>query len=141
MKEEKFLFSNCILLNEKLFFIEYYSGLPTFMDPESGDISYCGVIHNYLYKTGDIVDSIDCHQQKVYILEQSGENLIILDLEKKECCYKKLDCDYYPWGNYAAFEKYQSDYYIFPRYGDKIFAVNTNIDEIIERTADLCGIG
>lgn len=141
MKEEKFLFSNCILLNEKLFFIEYYSGLPTFMDPESGDISYCGVIHNYLYKTGDIVDSIDCHQQKVYILEQSGENLIILDLEKKESCYKKLDCDYYPWGNYAAFEKYQSDYYIFPRYGDKIFAVNTNIDEIIERTADLCGIG
>lgn len=141
MKEDKFLFSNCILFNEKLFFIECNTGLPALMDLESGDISYCGMIHNYFHKTGDIVDYIDYHQQKVYILEQSGEYLVILDFEKNECCYKKLDCDYYPWGNYAAFEMYNSDYYIFPKYGDKILVVNTNKDEITKLATGLCGIG
>lgn len=141
MEEQRFLFSSCTMVDNQLFFIEHYTGLPTLMNLESGDISYCGMIHDYIHKVGDIVDHIDCCRQKVYILETSGENLVILDLEKSECFYKKLDCDYYPWGNYAAFEKYQSDYYIFPRYGDKIFVVNTNNDKIMELTADLCEIG
>lgn len=142
MSEDKFLFSSCTLFNEKLFFIEVCTGLPALMDLKNGDVNYCNIIHGYIYRPGgDTVDYIDCHQQKIYILEQSGKNLVILDFEKNECCYKKLDCDYFPWGNFAAFEKYNSDYYIFPKYGNEILAVNTNNDEITKLATGLLGIG
>lgn len=127
-----FLFSNCTKVNNKLFFIEIQSGLPAMMDPDSGNVVYCDVMDGFMIETGDVVDFIDCYKNKIYILETSGVNLIIMDYEEKQCQYLELNCAQHGWGNFAAFERYESFYYIFPKYGNKIFALNTNSNEITE---------
>lgn len=130
MEAERFLFSNCTLFKDKLFFIETQTGLPAKMDPDTGEVTYCDIMDGFELIPGDLVDFIDSFEDKVYALETSGENLIIFDVFQKSCQYVALDCRYQPWGNFVAFEKYESYYYIFPRYENKILVFNTDNHEI-----------
>ncbi len=140
MKEEKFLFSNCTFMNNELFFVEIQSGLLAKMHPINGDIAYCDEMEGYIIKFGDVIDFISSYQGKIYALETSGKNLVIFDLANSRCQYRELNCCYQAWGNFAAFERYGSFYYIFPRHEKKVFRVNTNDYEITEVVHGLNGI-
>lgn len=132
MEEQRFLFSSCIMVDNQLFFIEIKSGLPARMNPDRGNVVYCDIMDGFMIETGDVVDFIDCYKNKIYMLETSGANLVIMDFTKKQCWYLELNCTQHAWGNFAAFERYESFYYIFPKYGNKIFVLNTNSNEITE---------
>lgn len=133
MGEQIFLFSSCTLHDDKLFFVEIQSGLPAIMDLDSGEVSYCDVLAGFAFIAGaDIVDFIQGYGNKVYILETSGRNMIIFDLEKKQCQYIKLKCSYFNWGNFSAFERHGSFFYIFPKHEDEVVVLNTKNNELIE---------
>lgn len=121
MEEDKFLFSNCILVKNQLFFVDTQSGLPAMMDPDSGDVTYSALFQDYIWRDGNSIDFMWEFDGNVYALETAGDALVIFDLHKQRCSYIPLNCSYREWGNFVAFEKYGSDFYIFPKYGNKIF--------------------
>lgn len=132
MQEEKLLFSNCTIVNEELFFVETQYGLPAKMNPDNGDVSYCGVMENFILKVGDSLHDIRAIGNRIYALETSGEHVMSFDLENLRCQYILLRCSYRKWGNFAGFEYYDSHIYIFPRYENKVCIMNMNTNEITE---------
>lgn len=134
MQEEKLMFSNCTMVNRELFFVTQ-NGLPAKMNLDNGEVFYCNVIKNFILEAGDVIDYIRNLGNKVYALKRTGDDLIVFDLNEFQCRYIPLQCTHHDWGNFVAFEQYGSDFYIFPRYGNKICVMNTINNEILE-TAD-----
>ncbi len=132
MQEEKLLFSNCTIVNEELFFVETQHGLPAKINPGNGEVSYCGVMENFILKAGDSLHDIRTIGNRIYALEISGGNVICFDLENLRCQYIPLNCSYRRWGNFVGFEYYDSCIYIFPRYENKVCIMNVNTNEMAE---------
>lgn len=135
MQEEILMFSNCTMVNGELFFVETQNGLLAKMNPDNGDVSYCTAMENFIVKEGNTICDIRTFGDKLYALETSGEGITIFDLEKSQCRYIPLQCAYRGWGNFVAFEQYDSYFYIFPKYENKIFIMDTINNKILQ-TAD-----
>ncbi len=140
MQEEKLLFSNCTIVNEELFFVETQHGLPAKINPGNGEVSYCGVMENFILKTGDSLHDIRTIGNRIYALEMSGKNVICFDLENLRCQYIPLNCSYRRWGNFVGFEYYDSCIYIFPRYENKVCIMDVNTNEMTEISGYFEGI-
>lgn len=126
MGEKKFLFLDCTLHYGELFFEEFVDGLPAKMNLDSGEVVYFDEIEGQTPLKGERIDFIDSFENKVYALCVSGKNIMVFDFEKNQCQYIELPCSYQAWGNFAAFERYGKEYFIFPRYGNKIFVMSTD---------------
>lgn len=130
MQEENLIFSYCTMVNQKLFFVDD-NGLPLMMNPENGEVSYCPVMDNF-NQEGKRICAFQFMDDKVYALGTSGEIIIVFDLKKSECQYIPLQCSYRNWGNFVGFERYGSNLYIFPRYGNKICVLNALNHKVVE---------
>ena len=131
MSKTDVLFSNCVLVDNQLFVIDTQSGLPAIMNPISGKLTYCEVFQNFIWKDGDVIDFMKEYEGDIYALEMTGDNLVIFDLQKQQCIYISLNCNYHEWGNFVAFERIGSDFYIFPKYGNKIYTFSAKDRKIV----------
>lgn len=130
---KKFLFSNCTIIQNKLFLVGVFGGLPANMNLSDGRIEYYDVMDGFVFKDkSTVVDFLDSFQDKVYALDSGEDHLVIWDLKKRMCQYIPLGCCRQPWINFAAFERYRSDYYIFPKYENRIIVFHTDHDELTE---------
>lgn len=110
----------------------YIGGLPARMSYD-GKIDYYDRMHGFVEnKTGSVIDFMEYFQNKVYALDSQGNNLIVFDLENYECRYIPLNCSHQSWINFVALERYGSDYYIFPKYENKILVFDTAKNKIRE---------
>lgn len=131
MQEEKLIFIDCDIIEQELYFIETRRGLLGKMSLDNGAVSYFSVMENYILKE-NAISELRTLGKKVYALKTDGNSVIIFDMEKMQCQYIPLPCAYRRWGNFTAFEQYGLEFYIFPRYENKIFIMNTFNNEIIE---------
>lgn len=130
---KKFLFSNCTIIQDRLFLVGIFGGLPANMDLSNGKIVYYDTVKGFVYREkSTVVDYLDSFQDKVYALDSGEGNLVIWNLNNLTCQYIPLGCSQQPWINFSAFERYQSDYYIFPKYENKLIIFHTNSNEITE---------
>lgn len=134
MEQKVFLFSNCALINNKLFFVETQSGLLANMNLEDGKIAFCPMLKGYFLRSGDIVDFICNYNNKIYALETSGKNIMIFDMEQNGFQEISLECDFYEWGNFVAFERYNTSIYIFPKYKNSLFIMSIKDNKVIKVT-------
>lgn len=129
---KNFMYTNCTLLNEDIFLIGHLGGFPAKMHSD-GNIDYYDMMQGFVEKeTGVVIDFMDYFQNKVYALDSKEGNLIIFNLHKQECKYIPLGCRYKSLMNFAVFERYGSDYYIFPKYENSFFIFDTNEEKIRE---------
>lgn len=126
------MYTNCTLLNDGVFLIGQMGGLPAKLFPNGG-IEYYDRIHGFVEKrTGAIVDCLDYFQNKIYALDSKEDNLAVFDLDNCECHYIPLGCSHRPWMNFSALERYQSDYYIFPKYENRLLVFDTITNKLCE---------
>ncbi len=135
MMKADFLFSNCVLVNSQLFFVDTQSGLPAIMNSQNGKAAYCEVFRDYILRAGDSIDFMEEFGGNVYALETAGDYLVIFEWDERQCSYIPLNCNNHKWGNFVAFERYDSVFYIFPKYENKIIVFHTEEGEI-EEVAD-----
>ena len=127
---KNFMYTNCTLLNEDIFLIGHLGGFPARMHSD-GNIDYYDMMQGFVEKeTGVVIDFMDYFQNKVYALDSKEGNLIIFNLQKQECKYIPLGCRYKSLMNFAVFERYGSDYYIFPKHENSFFIFDTNEEKI-----------
>lgn len=130
---ERFLFSNCTIVQNELFMVGVLGGLPAKMSLDNSRIDYCDFLDGFIFrKKNVIVDYIDYFQNKVYMLDSGESTIIIWDLGRLICQYVALGGCHRHWTNFAAFERYQTDYYIFPKYENRILVFHTDRNEITE---------
>lgn len=127
IQEENLMFTYCTIINQEIFFVETQNGLPAKINPDNGDVFYYSVMENFIAKAEKTKYDVRTFEDKIYALETSGENIAIFDLNKLQCQYIPLQCSYHKWGNFVAFEQYGIYFYIFPRYENSIFVMNTII--------------
>ncbi len=115
-----FLSSNCALIQNKLFCVEAYCGLLVMINSDDGKVDCCDTSEGFISKKTRVVDFIESFDGKIYALDSSGDYLVIFDLSKCKCQYIWLGCAKDAKVNFSAFERCESYYYIFPKYGNKI---------------------
>lgn len=137
---KKFLFSNCAIIQNGLFLVGMFAGLPANMNLSDGQIKYYDGIEGFISREKNtVVDFFDSFQNKVYALDSGEDQLVIWDLINLKCKYIPLGCCKRTWINFVAFERYQSDYYIFPKYNNKIIVFHTDRNETTEIVGYLDG--
>lgn len=119
-----FLTTNCTIIDNKLFCVEAYGGALVMIEPTSGKSDCYEIMDGFIPRKILLIDFMDAFKGKVYALDSTGRNLVIFDLSKHYCDYVPLNCAYEPKINFVAFERYESDYYIFPKYGNQILKYN-----------------
>lgn len=130
---QRFLFTNCTLFHNELFVLGVLGGLPAKINLYSGKIEYYDDIKGLIAeKKSVIIDFMENFQDKIYALSSDGFNLMILDMKEYQCHYIPLNCNYQTEMNFVAFERYQSDYYIFSKYGNRIFVFNIEKNTVTE---------
>ena len=130
---KKFLFSNCIKIQDVLFAVGIFAGLPAQIDLSDGRVTYCDMMKGLISREkATVIDCLDCFENKVYALDSGEDNLIIWDMAALQCRYIPLGCRRPSWIHFIALERYRSDYYIFPKYENKIWVFHTDKNEITE---------
>lgn len=132
---KRFVFSNCTMAHNDLFLIGMMGGLLAQMSPDSGEIRYYDIMKEFAMKEKTvIVDFLDFYQNKIYALDSKEDNLVIFDMENSQCQYISLECSHQPWLNFVAFERYGSNYYIFPKYENIILVFDIEKSSIRRET-------
>lgn len=137
MGETDFLFSTCALIKKRLFFVDTQSGLPAIMNLKNGAVNYCELFQDYILRYGDSIDFMQEFDGNVYALETAGDYLVIFEWDKRQCSYISLNCNNRKWGNFVAFERCGSVFYIFPKYGNRIISFHAEDWNLTETTTVL----
>lgn len=134
---KNFLFSNCILIQNRLFSEGILGGIPVLMDLDSGIIDVCSLGNRFVFSIKNtVVDFFDSFENKVYALDSGEDQLVIWDLEKKSCHAVFLGCSHKTWINFAALERVEQNYYIFPKYENRVLIYHIDTNEITETLGD-----
>ncbi len=102
------------------------------MNPDTGDVCFYNILEGFLIKSGDAVDYVQAFNNRIYALEMSGSNILIINFENNKCQYVPLNCNNKAWSNFVAFERYDFKFYIFPKYENKIVKCDTHNNSITE---------
>lgn len=125
-----FLSSNCEIIHGSLFCVEAYGGSLITMNPNDGRADCCNIRDGFIARKVRLIDFMDSFNGKIYALDSEGDNLLIFDLDKGNCQYIWLGCAREPKVNFAAFERYGTCYYIFPKYDNKVLVYDIEKNKI-----------
>lgn len=133
-----FLFTNCTMVQGELFMVGVIGGALAKMCLKDGKISYYGDLEGFIPEEREpVIDYMDYFEDKVIALNSRNDTLVVFDLEQHCCRYVLVGCKYQDWTNYVAMERYGSDYYIFPKYKNKILCFHMEKNRLKESSGYL----
>lgn len=130
-KQQALLFSSCVLIEGNIYAVTNIGGFPIRISLTDGRMECIDeLVKNDLLNTVDII--VD--DNEIYVLEQDGNRMMRINTENEDCRYYNISCQKNPWGNYAAYAKYENYIYIFPKCIDHIVKVNLETDSITQES-------
>lgn len=114
-------FSECVILDKCIYFYEIGTGMYAKIDLSNREVSYLDNPDG-LHSTrgGDDVYYLRTFAGKIYAVDNNGENINVLDLEKNTYTRIPIYCNYAPWDNFVGCEIIGDIMYLFLR-GRKAF--------------------
>lgn len=132
---KRYLFTNCTIVQGELFLIGAFGGLLARVNLENGNMSNCEMHKSFVYeKNVVLIDYMESYQDYIYALDSNGLNLAVIGLKNRECRYIPLNCAFRSFINFVAFERFGTDYYIFPKYENRLLIYHTSNGELEEIT-------
>lgn len=119
-----------VISDEKIFFINYRN-LPVSLDMQGGAAEIVSGIKKYseVLKMGSIEKMVQANG-RVYAFESRSEKMVIYDPGRNCCQCIELDFHQNDWGNALAITLHGDDIYVFPKYKDFIFKIDTKTDQV-----------
>lgn len=127
------LFSACTFVSGKMYAFTNCGYLPIVIDLKKKSVKLEMELESYHFFKADLMLS---DEGELFALEMNGKRLLQYDVSKKLCRYLDIDCHNEGYGNYAAFAKYGSYVYIFPRYRNAFLKVNLET-QVMEKKQEL----
>lgn len=129
----EYLFSNCAIENNNLYFFLSHSGIPAKFELAQGQISILNFNSSLTLGKGDCIDQITAYNGRIYALRNQGDALLIYDMNINECIDIGIDCNKKPWGNFIDMFVYHSKLYIFERYKKSVLTLDCDDNKIKTR--------
>ncbi len=125
-------YGDFVISEGKIFFINCRN-LPVSLDIRQGTAEIVSGIKGY--KEALLLGVIEKTVQsngKIYGFESRGENMLIYDPAENCCWCKELNYHQEDWGNALLITPYADDIYVFPKYMDFIYKIDTKTDQVIK---------
>lgn len=130
---KRYLFTNCTIVQGELFLIGALGGLLAKVNLENGNMSNYEMQKGFVQeKNVVLIEYMENYQDYIYALDSKGVNLVIIGLKNRECRYVSLNCAFRSYINFVSFERYRTDYYIFPKYENKLLIYHTSNEKLQE---------
>ena len=145
MQTSNILFSHATIYNGEMYFFENLTGIPGKINLQTYQVEYINNLNGYRMKNIEPVEHMICVDGIIYTLERSGNYLIIIDIEKRNCSYIWIGCNDRETDNFAYLTYNDGCIYIFPRYRSQILRFesatqNINILEYDINENIICGV-
>lgn len=125
-----YAYCDFVVFDGKIFFINCRN-LPVSLDIQEGTAEIVSGISKYLEVLNlDTIEKMVWANGKIYGFETRSENMFIYDPGENCCQCKALDFHQNDWGNALLITLQGDDIYVFPKYKDFIFKIDTKTDQI-----------
>lgn len=136
-KEFDMLFPTCIIENNNLLYVTDYEHIFEKIDINSGNVKYIDNPKGYKPMDWSGTDIILQDTERFFLLEQSGERLMIYSPSDKNCKYLYIDCNDHVCINFAGATIYNENMYIFPRFRNSVLKIELK-SGLIKKLGKLC---
>lgn len=126
----EYLFSDCSLYNNCLYFYASCNGIPAKLDLQTKQISILNYPSHLTLGRCDSIDLMASNNQKIYALRNQGDALIVYDTCSNSYLEQAISCNERAWGNFIDMFVFESKLYIFPKNKNSILSMDCDKNEI-----------
>lgn len=135
-RESTVTFNACRLWKGYLYFFSNTDSMFARLDLNTGEAEFLEPSMKHTYIGARVIGMTYSKDQYLYALETGGDHLMVMDLEKLEFQYIRVDCYQGSTDNYALITGHNDYIYIFPRSRNSIIRITADTLEKTELPID-----